>query len=101
MPLYNAGVRSIADVGEFGLIARIQRAVSGPGRAVRLGIGDDAALLRPEAGQDLVISTDACVEDVHFRWRNVQARTLGRRAMLAALPRLRCQSQKAQRCDGV
>ena len=52
---------------------------------MRLGIGDDAALLRAAPGQDIVVSTDACVEGVHFRWRSAQPRTLGRRAMLAAL----------------
>ena len=32
-----------------------------------LGIGDDAAILRGRAGEDLVFSTDTLVEDVHFR----------------------------------
>jgi thiamine-monophosphate kinase len=33
---------------------------------VVLGIGDDAALLRVAAGEDLVLTTDALVEGVHF-----------------------------------
>ncbi len=38
-----------------------------PSRAdVILGIGDDAALLRPSAGQSLVVSTDTLVSGVHF-----------------------------------
>ena len=52
---------------------------------MRLGIGDDAALLRAPPGQDIVVSTDASVEGVHFRWQSVAPRTVGRRAMLAAL----------------
>jgi thiamine-monophosphate kinase len=77
----------LRDLGEFGLIDRIARAAARlPGaRHVLLGIGDDAAVLRPRSGQDLVVSTDAYVEDVHFRWRNQSPRTIGRRALVANL----------------
>jgi thiamine-monophosphate kinase len=33
---------------------------------LRVGIGDDAAVLRPQAGSDWVITTDAFLEKVHF-----------------------------------
>lgn len=55
---------------EFDLIARyfrterLERAVDAG--ATVLGIGDDAAVLQPAAGQQLVISTDTLVEGVHF-----------------------------------
>ena len=78
----------LRDVGEFALIDRIERAVrrAGIGRSgVVLGIGDDAALLRLRAGEDLAVSTDAVVEDVHFRFANESARSIGRRALAAAL----------------
>ena len=77
----------IRDVGEFALIDRIERAVrrSGSQRGVVLGIGDDAALLRLRAGEDLAVSTDAVVEDVHFRFANESPRAIGRRALAAAL----------------
>jgi thiamine-monophosphate kinase len=77
----------LRDVGEFGLIRRIERHARRFGRArgVVLGIGDDAAVLRPRAGEDVVVSTDAWVEDVHFRWRTQTANTVGRRALAAAL----------------
>jgi thiamine-monophosphate kinase len=78
----------LRDVGEFALIDRIERAVrrAGIGRgAVVLGIGDDAALLRLRAGEDLAVSTDAVVEDVHFRFANESPRSIGRRALAAAL----------------
>jgi thiamine-monophosphate kinase len=76
----------LRDLGEFGVIARIERAVlRRGGRAPLLGIGDDAALLRAGAGEDLALSTDALVEGVHFRWRTQSARTLGRRALAAGL----------------
>lgn len=77
----------LRDIGEFGLIDRIERAVRRAGRAdtVVLGIGDDAALLRVRAGEDIAVSTDAFVEDVHFRLANEAPRAIGRRALAAAL----------------
>lgn len=75
------------DVGEFGLIDRIDRAASRfpTGRGVVLGIGDDAAVLRPRPGEDVVVTTDALVENVHFRWDSASPRVIGRRAMVASL----------------
>jgi thiamine-monophosphate kinase len=77
----------LRDLGEFGLIARIERAARrrGSGPAVALGIGDDAALLRARPGEDLAVSTDALVEGVHFRFRTESPRHVGRRALAAAL----------------
>jgi thiamine-monophosphate kinase len=52
------------------LIRRISRGVpSQSGRAsgtLRLGIGDDAAIVAPSGGVDLVLSCDAFLEGVHF-----------------------------------
>ena len=77
----------LADLGEFGLIERIERAAQrlGKPRAVAIGIGDDAAVLRPRPGEDVVLSTDAMVEGVHFRWTTESARNVGRRALVANL----------------
>jgi thiamine-monophosphate kinase len=51
------------------------------------GIGDDAAVLRPRAGFDLVITTDLMVEGVDFRldggW--ISPRDLGHRALAVSL----------------
>lgn len=75
-------MRTVADLGEFGLIDRIARRTGvAPARGVTLGIGDDAALLRVRKGFELAVSTDTLVEDVHFRLANQAPRTLGRRAL--------------------
>ena len=50
---------------EFDLIARI-RARAGSRADVALGIGDDAAVVRPEPGRELVITTDVLNVGVHF-----------------------------------
>ncbi|GAN53426.1 thiamine-phosphate kinase [Tanticharoenia sakaeratensis] len=49
--------------GEFGFIARHFAPLAGP---EGLGLGDDAALFRPSAGMETVISADMMVEAVHF-----------------------------------
>lgn len=48
---------------EFGLIARHFRPLAGPGG---LGLLDDAALLDPPPGRQLVLTADAMVAGVHF-----------------------------------
>lgn len=59
------GGQTVADVGETGLIARIQRYVRTRGAGVVVGIGDDAALVRAVAPA-AVLTTDMLVEGVDF-----------------------------------
>jgi thiamine-monophosphate kinase len=51
---------------ELELIEAFTRAAPLGGAGVLLGIGDDAALLRPPRGLDLAVTVDAVVEGVHF-----------------------------------
>jgi thiamine-monophosphate kinase len=53
-------------VAEFDLIALIRDRCAIAREDVRLGIGDDAALLAVPAGQLLAVSTDTLVAGVHF-----------------------------------
>jgi thiamine-monophosphate kinase len=81
-------VTLLRDVGEFGLIERIARMARGsslraPG--VVLGIGDDAALLRARADEDVVVTTDSLVQRVHFDFAAETPRVAGRRALAANL----------------
>jgi thiamine-monophosphate kinase len=49
------------------LIERIRRRIpSREGGVLQLGIGDDAAVLRPPAGRDWVVTSDPFLEDMHF-----------------------------------
>ncbi len=78
--------RTLADLGESALIRRIaRRAGHPPGRSWALGIGDDAAILRTRPGEELVLSTDAHVEGVHFLFDRETPRTIGRRALAVNL----------------
>ena len=51
-----------------GRIAKAARSISGrrDRGALRLGIGDDAAILSPQGGKDWAISCDAFLEQIHF-----------------------------------
>jgi len=63
-----------------------------------LGPGDDAAVLRPPRGHVIVVSTDALVEDVHFRWRTQRPSTAGQRALLVALSDLSAMGARPLGC---
>lgn len=55
-------------IGELLLIERIRtRASASSSTAVRLGIGDDCAILKPPAGHELLVTTDFSLEGRHFR----------------------------------
>ena len=55
-----------------------------PARSAVLGVGDDAALLRPSAGAELAVSTDLLLEGRHFR-AGADARKLGHKALAVNL----------------
>jgi thiamine-monophosphate kinase len=59
--------------GEFELIALFTRALPRAGRGIVVGPGDDAAVLRPPPGEDLVATVDAVVAGVHFDDRSAPA----------------------------
>jgi thiamine-monophosphate kinase len=64
-------VPTLRELGEFEVIRRltVARGDAGPAAGdagVVLDAGDDAAVLRPAAGADLVATTDAFVEGAHF-----------------------------------
>ena len=79
-------------LGEFELIGRYFQRASRPGadagtdaaRGVGLGIGDDAALLRVPAGEELVAAVDAVVEGRHFPV-GTAPRSIGHRALAVNL----------------
>ena len=74
---------TLADVGEFGLIAALaDRFEQGP--QVYVGPGDDAAVVRAPRGH-VVVSTDVLVENRHFRRDWADAADIGRRAAAANL----------------
>ena len=65
--------------GEFDLIARYLRPLA-QGAAGALDLTDDAAILTPPAGEDLVLAADAMVAGVHFL-PDDPAETVGRKLL--------------------
>ena len=76
--------RTLAQVGEFGLIDRIHEIIRDEGVALpknTLGIGDDCAAFQPRPGYDLLITCDCMVENRHYLPQFISAHDMGRRAM--------------------
>ena len=72
------------DVAEDELLAAIARVLSDEAEDLVVGVGDDAAVLRPGGG-DLVLTTDSLVEGTHFARRSSAPRDLGYRAIAVNL----------------
>jgi len=75
---------TIMAISESQLIQRFFSDLGAARSDVLLGIGDDAALLRLGADEDLVLTTDALVEGVHFL-PGAPAHSLGHRALAVNL----------------
>ena len=75
----------LRELGEFGLIEAIRRRAGRKHPEWRIAIGDDAAVLTPKRGEEIVLTADALVEDVHFRWKTTDARSLGHKALAVNL----------------
>jgi thiamine-monophosphate kinase len=52
--------------GEFELIARYFTRIGAERTDVRIGVGDDGAVVMPPSSRELVVVTDSLVEGVHF-----------------------------------
>jgi thiamine-monophosphate kinase len=70
-------------MNELEIVERLRR-VSLPSRNLTLGIGDDCAIYRPRAGEELLFTTDQMIEDVHFT-REQKAADIGERALARSL----------------
>jgi thiamine-monophosphate kinase len=70
---------------EAQVIDLFRRAAGGVSEAVRVGMGDDAAVLRAGDDRDWVVTQDALVEDVHFRRAWMDPVSLGWKTMAVSL----------------
>ena len=71
-------------VSEDQLIERVCRRFHSSKGYVRIGIGDDAAVLRPGTGTEWVVTTDAFLENVHFRRNAHPPKSAGYKALARA-----------------
>lgn len=76
---------TLGELGEFTVIEQLRRHIEGRARSAHpetvLGIGDDAALLRPREGTELVVTTDVQIAGRHFLPLWMTAAEIGRRAL--------------------
>lgn len=73
-------IRAVQDLGERRLIELIRKAFPARGKNVILGIGDDAAVLRP-GRTPLILTKDLLVEDVDFLRDRHPAFFIGRKSL--------------------
>lgn len=66
---------------EFELVASLLKDAPREATDLRFGAGDDCAVIAGPGGRDWLISTDALVEQVHFRREWTDFATLGRKAL--------------------
>ena len=70
---------------EDDFVGWLRSRLAGVGRGLVLGIGDDAALVRPAPGRELILTSDWTIEDVHFRLKLHPPESVGHRALARAL----------------
>lgn len=76
----------VAGPGELALLARIRsRAGRSTTSGLRLGIGDDCALLRTHIGEELAITTDLSIAGRHFRLEWHTPEVVGHRVLARGL----------------
>jgi thiamine-monophosphate kinase len=76
----------LRQLGEWGLIHRIQKSFSSPTRSgLVLGMGDDAAVIRLSPGKLLLLTTDLLVEDIDFDLAFSSYDQIGYKALAANL----------------
>jgi thiamine-monophosphate kinase len=79
---------TVGELGERQLIERIRgclAAAAGRADGLVIGIGDDAAVVKPMRGRNTVLTTDAQVEGVHFERRFSDPGDIGARALAVNL----------------
>jgi thiamine-monophosphate kinase len=78
--------QTVREIGEFGLISALRDALPPSvlaDEALKIGIGDDAAVWTPAPGESLVVTTDSLVERIHFRLDWTDWRSLGHKSLAA------------------
>ena len=78
-------IKSIEELGEFGLIEHLTKDIQLVNSSSKLGIGDDAALIKYDTNHLTVISTDLLVEGIHFDMVYMPLKHLGYKSMVVNL----------------
>ena len=63
----------------------LRRRSRGEVSGLRIGIGDDAGLIQPSPGREIILTADLSIEGVHFSWRLHPPEAVGHRALARSL----------------
>ena len=72
------------EIGEFGLLEKIRRKIRQRSNHVKLGLGDDCAVVA-SSDRDLLTSTDILIENVHFDLKYFSPEMIGKKAIAVNL----------------
>lgn len=81
--MYTTAKMNFQSEGEF--VRWLRSLSSGKSPQVRMGVGDDAALVRVRRNHDLILTADLSIEGVHFKPGLHSARSVGHRALARSL----------------
>lgn len=79
----NSSKTTLESFGEFGLIKKLTENYSTKNPDIIKGIGDDAAILKPDSEKLQVITTDLMVENINFDLAYTPLKHLGYKAVVA------------------
>ncbi|HET7101992.1 MAG TPA: thiamine-phosphate kinase [Terriglobia bacterium] len=81
--MYTTAVAMFQSEGEF--VRWLRDLTSEKSRRVRVGVGDDAAVVRVGRDRDLILTSDLSIESVHFTSQLHPGRSIGHRALARSL----------------
>lgn len=76
---------SIANLGEFGLIAHLTKNFKIKQKSTVMAVGDDAAVISCDSKKELVVTTDFLLEGVHFDLSYMPLKHLGYKSVIVNL----------------
>jgi thiamine-monophosphate kinase len=79
------GSPPLGNPSELALLRQIRARAAGVSSEIRLGIGDDCALLRLRPGEELAVTTDLSIAGRHFRLDWHSPESVGHRALARGL----------------
>jgi thiamine-monophosphate kinase len=81
----NRNLTDLSSLGEFGLIDHLTKNISLKHISTIKGVGDDAAVIQPTAGKQMLVSKDLLIEGVHFDLVYTPLKHLGYKAVVVNL----------------
>lgn len=75
----------ISEIGEFGLIERLQNKININNNLTIKGIGDDSAVIKSQSDKEILISTDTLMEGIHFDTTYMSLSHIGYKSVVVSI----------------